>query len=119
VGLVLAVAWLVRTLSAPRPQPLESGPALAAFVEAALRGGDLAATEPFVARALAVRLEEVDPATLRVEIREGEPLDGPGGPRGATHHAIVSRDGQPWILLRCRYDSDPTRRALVGVSAIE
>jgi hypothetical protein len=40
-------------------------------------------------------------------------------PSGATHHAIVSRDGRPWLLVRARYDPDPARQALVGVSAIE
>lgn len=115
-ALTLAAAGVLALLARPRPQSPESGRAVSALVESGLRGGPVSATEPLVRETLARRLAGVDPATLSVEVREGEPTDGASG---ATHHAIVSRDGRPFLLIRARYDPDPSRRALVGVTAIE
>jgi len=102
--------------AAPAAQPPGSGPAIATLVESAVRGGDAAATSPLVVGLLARAMAGVDPATLAVEVRGGDPLDPPAG---GTHHAIVSRDGRPWLSVRARYDPVPARRELLGVTTLE
>jgi hypothetical protein len=115
-ALIVAVAIVIWWRGGSPALPPESGPAIAALVESGVRGGPVAATDQLVRDALGRRLSGVDPATLAIEVREGEPS---GDAAGATHHAIVSRDGRPWLVVRARYDPDPARRALVGVAAIE
>jgi hypothetical protein len=115
-AMTLLAAGLIALFARPAAPPPGSGEAIARFVGEGLRGGTLGATDGLVREALARSLDGVDPTTLSVEIRDGDPLPEPSG---ATHHAIVSRDARPWLVLRARYDPDPARQALVGVSAIE
>ena len=115
-ALIMVVALVIWSRGKPAAQPPESGPAIAALVETAVRGGGAAATSPAVAGVLARAVDGVDPATIAIEVREGEPR---AEAAGATHHAIVSRDGRPWLVVRARYDPDPARRELLGVTTLE
>lgn len=115
-ALIVVVALVIWSRGRPAVQPAEGGPAVAALVESAVRGGDAAATSSAVVGMLARSVAGTDPATLSIEVREGDSLDPPAG---ATHHAIVSRSGRAWLLVRARYDPDPARRELVGVTTLE
>ena len=115
-ALIVVVALVIWSRGKPAAQPPESGPAIAALDEPAVRGGDAAATSPAVAGVLARAVAGVDPATIAIEVREGEPR---AEAAGATHHAIVSRDGRPWLVVRARYDPDPALRELLGVTTLE
>ena len=115
-AVTLVAAGLIAIFARPAAPPPGSGEAIARFVGEGLRGGTLGTTDDLVRAAFARSLDGVDPSTLSVEVRDGDPMPEPSG---ATHHAIVSRDGRPWLLVRARYDPDPARQALVGVSAIE
>lgn len=70
----------------------------------------MGATEPVLEQVVRKRLTEGRAYTL--EVREG---DGGPSPDGAASHVImVQVDGLAYLGLRCRYDSDPDRMAIVG-----
>lgn len=85
--------------------------AVRAFATAAVLGGHLGATEPFIADALRASLPPN--RVYSVEVRDGD--GGPAPDGSASHVVMVRRDGLAYIGLRCRYDPDPGKIAVVGV----
>jgi hypothetical protein len=82
-----------------------------AFGEQFLAGGSIGATEPLLVETILKRLPK--DRVLTVEVRDG---DGGPAPDGAASHVIMIRaDGLAALGLRCRYDSDPSKMAIVGV----
>jgi hypothetical protein len=85
--------------------------AMAGFASEVLRGGDARATDPLIVREIARRF--ASGTEFEVEIRDGD--GGPVRDGAATHVAMVRIRGLAALGLRCRYDSDPSRWAIVGV----
>lgn len=85
--------------------------AMEAFASQVVSGGAAGATEPVLEQAVRRRLADRRAYTL--EVREG---DGGPAPDGAASHVVMVRvDGLAFLGLRCRYDSDPDRMAIVGM----
>jgi hypothetical protein len=85
--------------------------AVEAFALQAVSGGPLGATEELIATALRQRLPRN--RSLTVEVRDG---DGGPAPDGSASHVVMVRvDDLAYLGLRCRYDSDPGKMAIVGV----
>ncbi len=84
--------------------------AIASFVEQGLRSGEWGATERFLVDRLKPLLAKE--SSLAVEITEGD--GGPTPDGAASHVAMLQKEGKPWLGLRCRYDPDPRRLAVLG-----
>ncbi len=86
-----------------------------AFVSSVLGGGPTGSTDRLIMTELQRRLQTVmQPGeAIEIEVRDG---DGGPAPDGAASHVVMLRvKGLAAVGLRCRYDSDPTRMAIVGV----
>lgn len=90
-------------------------PKVEAFATQVLTGGPYGATDAFIEDAIRRHLVPGTPYTF--SIHEG---DGGPAPDGAASHIIlVERSGtggvETVVGLRCRYDPDPARMAIVGL----
>jgi hypothetical protein len=92
--------------------------AIEAIVVGAANGawGD---TDPLVRSNLAPHLPTLPPKdgsiALRIELAE----ESVRSATGATHLVTVLESGAPRLIVRCRYDPDPLRRAIVGYQVLQ
>lgn len=107
--LILVFAGMISYLS--RTGRETQSQAVQRFAEQFLAGGSTGTTDPLIAETVLRRLPK-DQA-LTVEVRDG---DGGPAPDGSASHVVMIRaNGLAALGLRCRYDSDPARMAIVGV----
>jgi hypothetical protein len=90
-------------------------PAVEAFAQQILNGGPYAATEQILVDAIRRYVPVPNSFAFSVEDRDGGPA-----PDGSASHVILITSGssgrmKPVVGLRCRYDPDPARIAIVGV----
>ncbi|MDZ4828568.1 MAG: hypothetical protein SGJ09_00030 [Phycisphaerae bacterium] len=106
--LILAVAafltWESRR-GAAAEAPLAD---VAAFVRTAMKDGAYGATDPILVTGLARAWPTGD---VVIDVVRG---DVAGADGSATHRATLFVDGEAKLLVRCRYDSDPLQRQIVG-----
>ncbi|MBL9147792.1 MAG: hypothetical protein JNM94_03780 [Phycisphaerae bacterium] len=92
--------------------------AIEAIVVGAANGawGD---TDPLVRSNLAPHLPTLPPKdgsiALRIELADASVRAA----TGATHLVTVLESGAPRLIVRCRYDPDPLRRAIVGYEVLQ
>ena len=105
---ILGVAWALTVYT--RQAATQQRAIVAAFGEDLGHGGSWAGTDQLLVATLRPRLTDWQGVT--VEIRDGD--GGPVPDGSASHVAILRRGGLAWLGLRCRYDPDPARMAIVG-----